>query len=122
MTDYDELVDRYIALWNETDGERRRVLIERTFAAGATYVDPLAASEGHTAIDAMVAAVQQQFPDYRFRRKGAVAAHHDRIRFSWELAPENGPVFVDGTDFAVIADGRMASVTGFLDREPGAAS
>jgi hypothetical protein len=120
MRDYTDLIDRYIAAWNETDGTRRRDLIARTFTDSASYLDPLMAGDGAAAIDGMIAAVQQRFPGYRFRRKGEVDGHHDRVRFAWELAPEGGPVFVDGTDFAVIADGRLAAVTGFLDRQPGA--
>ncbi|HKS90253.1 MAG TPA: nuclear transport factor 2 family protein [Stellaceae bacterium] len=121
MNEFTDLIDRYIAAWNETDGERRRALIARTFTDRASYLDPLMAGDGAAAIDGMIAAVQQRFPGYRFRRKGEVDAHHDRIRFGWELAPEGGLVFVDGTDFATIADGRLDVVTGFLDRQPGAA-
>lgn len=119
MSDYIDLVERYIAAWNETDPERRRALIARTFTEGASYVDPLMASEGQAGIDGMIEAVQQRFAGYRFRRKGEVDGHNDRVRFSWELAPEGGAVFVDGTDFATVADGRLHSVTGFLDRQPG---
>jgi hypothetical protein len=31
MSDASELINRYIALWNETDGTRRRELIAATF-------------------------------------------------------------------------------------------
>ena len=106
MSDYTDLVERYIAAWNETDAERRRALIARTFTEGASYVDP-------------IEAVQQRYAGYRFRRKGEVDGHNDRVRFSWELAPEGGAVFVDGTDFATGANDRLHSVTGFLDRQPG---
>jgi SnoaL-like protein len=119
MSEYIDLVERYIAAWNETDAERRRALIARTFTEGASYVDPLMASEGQAGIDGMIEAVQQRFAGYRFHRKGEVDGHNDRVRFSWELAPEGGAVFVDGTDFATVADGRLHSVTGFLDRQPG---
>jgi hypothetical protein len=30
MSNFTDLVDRYIAIWNETDDERRRNLIART--------------------------------------------------------------------------------------------
>lgn len=121
MSEFAELIDRYIAAWNETNDERRSALIARTFTENASYLDPLMAGDGREAIAGMIAAVQQRFPGYRFRRKGEVDAHHDRVRFTWELAPEGGPVFVDGTDFAIVADGRLHAVTGFLDRQPGAA-
>src|SRR5262245_34538548 len=61
MGDYTDLVERYIATWNETDAERRRALVARTFTESASYIDPLMASEGQSGIDGMIAAVQQRF-------------------------------------------------------------
>jgi SnoaL-like domain len=119
MNEFDELVERYIALWNETDGERRRALIARTFGDRASYVDPLMASEGHAAIDDMVQTMQQRFPDHRVSRAGEVDGHHDRVRFCWELtAAAGGPVIAKGTDFATVAGARLATVTGFIDQMP----
>jgi len=118
MSEFNDLVERYIAVWNEVDPDRRQRLIAETFSEGASYVDPLMASEGHAAIDGMVRAVQARFPGYRFRRAGTVDGHHDRIRFHWELATEGGPVVAKGTDFATVASARMTTVTGFIDQAP----
>jgi len=119
MSEFNDLVDRYIALWNETDAAKRRDLIAETFAERASYLDPMMASEGHEAIDCMVRAAQERFAGHRFRRAGSVDGHHDRIRFSWELTAGGGPVVAKGTDFATIAGTRMTAVTGFLDQMPG---
>jgi hypothetical protein len=118
MSTITDLVDRYLASWNETDAPRRRQLIAAAWADNASYIDPLMQSEGHDGIDAMIAAVQARFPAHRFSRLGTVDAHNDRIRFAWELTPEGGEAIAAGTDFAVLADGRLQSVTGFLDRVP----
>jgi hypothetical protein len=117
MTDRTDLIDRYIAIWNETDAARRRDLIARTWTEAATYVDPMLRSQGRAEIDAMVAAVQAKYPGHRFRRTSAVDAHNDRVRFAWELAPEDGPTLVKGVDFAVIGGPgeRLAAVIGFFD-------
>ena len=110
-----ELVDRYIAMWNETDAGRRRSLIAKTWADGANYLDPVLQGEGRDGIDDMVKAVHAKYPDYRFARISDVDAHHDRARFAWELGPEGGPAFVKGIDFAMLsADGRLQAVTGFF--------
>jgi hypothetical protein len=110
-----ELIDRYIALWNEADAARRRDLIARTFTEKATYLDPVLEGNGADGIDAMVGAVHEKYPGYRFARTSDVDAHHDRARFSWELAPEAGPALVKGIDFATLsADGRLQAVTGFF--------
>jgi hypothetical protein len=63
--------------------------------------------------------VQAQFPDHLMRRVGEVDAHHDRVRFAWELAPKDGVALVRGIDMGVVnADGRLESITGFLDQLP----
>jgi hypothetical protein len=118
MSDASELINRYIALWNETDGTRRRELIAATFTEGASYVDPLAAVDGHAGIDGMVEAVQARFPGYRFRCCDRVDEHHDRVRFCWELATDGGPAVAGGTDVATLSGQRFAAVTGFIDHAP----
>jgi hypothetical protein len=114
-----ELIARYIAAWNETDPARRRALIARVWTEDATYADPMMEGNGHAGIDAMIGGVQAHFPGLRFRLFGAVETHHAHVRFAWELAPEAGEAVAKGTDFAVLAnDGRLRSVTGFLDTVP----
>ena len=44
----------------------------------------------------------------------------NRVRFSWELGPEDGAALAGGVDFGVIAAGRLQSITGFLDFAPSA--
>lgn len=114
------LADRCIAAWNETDPARRRDLVARAWTEDAQYLDPVMQGDGQAGIDAMIAGVQARFPGHRFRRTGSVDAHHDRIRFSWDLAPEGGAAVVAGTDFCVVAGGRLRRVTGFFDATPAA--
>ncbi len=116
MSNLTSLVDRYIAMWNETDAPRRRALIAETWTETARYRDPKLEGDGRAGIDAMVAKVHGAYPGYRFRRTSEVEAHHDQIRFTWELAPEGGPVFVSGTDFGVVAGERLQMVSGLFDR------
>ncbi len=42
----------------------------------------------------------------------------DYVRFSWGLGPDGADSPIKGTDFAVVKDGRIESVTGFLDQVP----
>jgi len=121
MNNPTELIDRYIAVWNETDGARRRALIERTWAEHASYIDPLLEGSGHTGIDTMVQTVQDRYPGHRFRRTSDVDVHHDRVRFAWTLGPEGGPALAQGVDFGVVTDANLLSaVTGFFDQPAGA--
>jgi hypothetical protein len=118
-TDLTSLVDSYIAMWNETDPDRRVELIERAWVLDARYVDPLLEADGHAALAQMVATVQSHYPGHRFRRTSGVDAHHDSARFAWELVAPDGAVTVGGIDAAVLAnDGRLARITGFFGELP----
>jgi SnoaL-like domain len=116
MPDPSAVVDAYIAMWNETDPERRRELVGETLTEDAAYLDPLMNGEGIDAITAMIGGAQQQFPGHRFTFVSGPDAHHDRVRFTWSLAAHGNEPITIGVDFATIAaDGRLRSVTGFLE-------
>ncbi|GAA3137094.1 nuclear transport factor 2 family protein [Streptosporangium carneum] len=121
MGDTVKLVERYIATWNITDAAERRAEIDDIWTEDARYVDPLVDVTGRDAIDATVAAVQGQFPGLVFTLGDGVDAHHDLVRFTWNLGPEGGEAIVVGFDVAALTeDGRIRTVHGFLDRVPAA--
>ncbi len=122
MTMFDELAQRYIAAWNETDPTARRAAVDELYSEDARYIDPMALAEGREAIAATIAAVQGQFPGFVFRLAGPVDAHHDQARFSWELGPAGQQAPIVGFDVAVTdRAGRLQTVLGFLDKVPDAA-
>jgi hypothetical protein len=120
VTNLEQIVDQYIAIWNETDPMARQDLIARIWTEDGRYLDPLMSGDGHDGIDAIIAGVQAQFPRFRFRRASDVDGYQDRVCFSWELGPEDGPPLAGGVDFGVITGERLQSITGFLHFVPGA--
>lgn len=85
----------------------------------ADIVDPLAIAEGHDAIDATIAAVQNQFPGLVFSLAGPVDGHHDQARFTWALGPAGGEGLVVGFDVVERnRAGQLTQVLGFLDKIP----
>ncbi|AMO98150.1 hypothetical protein CAter282_0195 [Collimonas arenae] len=110
------IATRYLAAWDELDASRRRARIVEVFTPDAVYLDPMARSAGHDGLDAMIGAVQQQFAGLRFRLHGKQDGHNNVVRFSWTLGAEGAEPVAHGTDVVVVADdGRISSVTGFLD-------
>ncbi len=119
MTDVEQLVQEYLAMWNEPDPEARRALVARTVTDDATYLDPIMSGEGIDGISAMIGAAQAQFPSHQFTLHTGPDAHHDRVRFSWSLAANGAALAAIGTDYVTVsADGRMRSITGFLETGP----
>lgn len=121
MTDHVTIARRYIDLWNERAAGRRRELLSESWTADASYVDPLMKGDGHDGIDALISGVQQRFPDFKFKLIGEPNGYGDHVRFSWGLGPDGVDSPIKGTDFAVLKDGRIRSITGFLDQVPAGA-
>jgi hypothetical protein len=122
MTATPDLVGRYLDAWNETDPAARAAALEELFSDDVTYTDPLVSVAGRAGLDVTIAAVQQQFPGFVFRAAGPADAHHDQVRFTWELGLPGEEAPVSGFDVAVVdGDGRITTVLGFLDRVPAAA-
>jgi SnoaL-like protein len=114
-----DIVARYLACWNETGPDSRRKLISETWAADGRYTDPLADARGREEIDAVIAAVQAQFPGFVFTLAGPVDAHHQQARFTWGLGPDGAEPLVVGFDVAVAnSDGQLTTVLGWLDKVP----
>ena len=87
MTDHNTIARRYIELWNERTPGRRREMLGENWTADARYVDPLMSGDGRDGVDALIAGVQQKFPDFKFKLIGEPNGSGDHVRFSWDLAP-----------------------------------
>jgi hypothetical protein len=120
MTDIKQIAHRYIELWNERAQSRRREMLAANWTTDARYVDPLMSGDGHDGVDALISGVQQKFPDFKFTLIGEPNGFGEHVRFSWGLGPDGAADSpIKGTDFAVLSkDGRIRSITGFLDQVP----
>ena len=49
-----EIVERYLAAWNEKDASRRRKLVDELWAEDGSYTDPLADANGRAEIDGLL--------------------------------------------------------------------
>ncbi|MER8825069.1 nuclear transport factor 2 family protein [Mesorhizobium sp. M0938] len=118
MTDLNTIAQNYITAWNESDAARRTALLKAAFTEDVSYRDPIMQGDGHAGVAALIDGVQQRFAGFRFSLRGKPDGFGDTIRFSWNLGPEGTDSVIEGTDIGVIENGRLKSVTGFLDKVP----
>ncbi len=112
-------VERYLSAWNERESTKRRAILEAVFTTDATYTDPLGSVRGIDAIDAFIAALQEQFAGVAFVLGEKFDAHSDQARFTWNAtAPGLPEPLAIGFDVAVFEASRIRDVHGFLDRAP----
>jgi hypothetical protein len=134
MTNPNELADRYVAIFNEPDPERRHGAVQELWSAGAVQVlnppeevrdaaaamamSPIFESRGHAELEARVASAVEQFGSkYEFRRSGEAARLQDVLTFRWEaILRDSGEPDGSGRHvFMLDPDGRIRLDYLFVD-------
>jgi hypothetical protein len=111
-------VARYFDFWNADAAGRRRRLAATVFASDVAYVAPIGAKHGVDELIGLADDFATDLGDVAFVARSAPEVHHDRVRVRWELL-RGDDSFAEGTDILVVDDnGRISSVTTFLDRAP----
>jgi len=114
-----EVINAYMAAWNEPDDARRDALLGVCWADGGVYTDPGVHLVGATALSARIALKQRERPGARLVFLSAVETHHGRFRFHWRLINGDGRPGPKSVDFGVFApDGRVAMMVGFFGAPP----
>ncbi|MBW8703728.1 hypothetical protein MBT84_29455 [Streptomyces sp. MBT84] len=112
-----DAVEHYLRFWNTDPSEQRRVGSE-IFTEDVTSVTPIGVMSGIEALIGFTEQFTANVGTYAFRARTEPDVHHDRARLQWEIRVGEES-FAEGTDVLTIAgDGRIVSVTGFLDRAP----
>lgn len=132
-----EIVDRYVAVWNEADPARRRAAVGDLWAADGVHVlqppvemrdaaasvgffDLVLEARGHAALDRRVARAHDEFVasgGYAFRSKGDAERLRDVVKFRWEMVRrDGGAVAAVGLEILVLgADGRITDDYQFIE-------
>ncbi|WBL75792.1 hypothetical protein I3J27_22435 [Bradyrhizobium xenonodulans] len=100
------LAERYVAVWNETDSERRKSQIADLWIPGGRHYVGERKVEGYDALDGRVReSHEKNVRDNanRFRAAGDARRVHDIVVFHWEMLPAGGEiVLARGLEFLVV--------------------
>jgi hypothetical protein len=124
-----ELAEKYLALWNEPDADRRRWMIAELWTQDARHllqppqqIRAIAAqpgigltaileARGHEEIQARAASAYEHWvgsEGLSFRGRDDVERLGDVVKFHWEAVAKDGELFAVGLNFLVLAaDGRI---------------
>lgn len=122
-----DLVDRFVAIWNEPAAETRGVMVRELWtedalhvfqppqevldAAAGLNVTAVFQARGHAELEARVARAYDEFiasGQFAFRLASEPKRVADGVRFTWEMVSADGDVAGVGLEFFVLApDGRI---------------
>ncbi|MFI5488761.1 nuclear transport factor 2 family protein [Micromonospora echinaurantiaca] len=115
---HEATVERYLRFWNAGTPEEQQRLAATTFTDDIEYHAPVGVLAGRQALIDFRDRFAQHMGTVAFRSREEPQIHHDRARLRWEIEVGAEP-FAAGTDvLAFDPDGRISSVSAFLDRAP----
>jgi len=124
-----ELAEKYLALWNAPDADRRRRMIAELWTEDGRHIlqppqeiraiaaqpgiglTAILEARGHEAIEARVASAYEHWVGSErlsFRGRDDAERLGDVVKFHWEAVAKDGELFGVGLNFLVLAaDGRI---------------
>ncbi|MGW7542063.1 nuclear transport factor 2 family protein [Streptomyces sp. NPDC054770] len=121
MTETAERLDEYVRFWNTGTEQEQRAHAAAAFADGVEYRAQIGVLNGTQALIDFRNQFAAHMGPVTLRLRDQPQVHHDRARLRWEILTGDGAgtSFATGTDVLHLdADGRISSVTVFLDRAP----
>ena len=105
--DAQELLERYLAVWNEPNPEARRERIADLWASDGAYISETSVRNGHSAIEAEAAeGYQSHFAQgLVFSSASLSHRHHNLARLRWCMrGKDSGEVKGAGSDLLILDD------------------
>jgi hypothetical protein len=119
MSALERVLLAYVAAWNEADEEKRRTLLETSWAEQGVYSDPTTQVAGREALIQHLGRLIEKFANQRVLLTSGVDEHHGLLQFTWARVGSDGRTIRQGIDFGELAtDGRLLRITGFFGPPP----
>ena len=121
MNTITSFVDRYTALWNETDAEARSKRVRELWTKDGYYANAVEEFHGHEKIADAVLEAHDDFIAKGFAfTTHAYQGNHGAVRITWHMIPVGGSdVVAVGTEFILLnAEGLILTDYQFMDIDP----
>lgn len=115
--DYDVLMRANLTkVFGERDAARRLIAIEQLYASDAVLHEPHASARGYVQINDAVSELLSKLPPaFVFTPRSAALGHNGIGVLTWRSGPLDGPAAVTGMDVVHLQDGRIHSLSVFID-------
>lgn len=114
QADINDLINNYIAAWNEADQQVRKKLLEAVWEKNGDYTDSISHASNRVELDAIISQFLGDNHGARFTLIDKIDFHHNHVRFYWLLQLDNGTEMI-GMDYGRIsADEKLERIVGFF--------
>jgi hypothetical protein len=112
-TNFNEMADRYVAMWNEKNPQIRRKLIDEFWAEDGAYHNRLFIAGGRDLIDNVISTAHDEYfaKGFSFKSQNDAYGHHNGIKFGWVMVTTaTGEVDTFGQEFIILNDDGQAVI------------
>ncbi|WP_041521866.1 hypothetical protein [Gilvimarinus agarilyticus] len=114
VSNAEQLIAQYTALWHEPDPARRLKTIEQIWSVSGQHQTPRSYSAGSRALNTEITEFQAQFPGATVTAHGVMRTHN-HLLFNFTLRGISGAIIVEGVDYMRLDDsGKISHVVGFF--------
>jgi hypothetical protein len=102
---FNQLVDRYVATWNEKDPQIRRKMIDELWAEDCAYFNRLFVCQGRDMVEAAISTAHNEYfaKGFCFKSQNDAYGHHNGIKFGWVMVTTaTGEVDTFGHEFVIL--------------------
>ena len=99
-----ELIDRYIAAWNEPERGRRDSEARQLWAPDGAVINSREEYRGHEALQQAISRSYERFiaQGYRYRARPGSSSHHDAVCVLWEMLDPSAAATSFGANFLLL--------------------
>jgi hypothetical protein len=102
----------------ENDPARRRAAIDEIFTEDCVFCEPRGVHRGRDGIERVAGAIKATHPDFRYQPIAGPEELGNVGRIQWVSGRHGEAPAYAGTDFIIVRDGRIATVSLFFDKLP----
>lgn len=106
-TKFNQIAERYVASWNETDPVVRRKLIDELWSQDGTYYNRFFIASGRDMIEQSVTGAHNEYfnKGFFFKSQNNAYGHHKGVKFGWVMiSRDTGEVDTFGEEFVILDD------------------
>jgi SnoaL-like domain len=119
MNTMQDLAERYVAVWNESDTQLRKQRISALWTEDGAHYSPTLEAHGHDGLELRITSSWDKWVNaaqHSFRACADADGHHGSVKFHWEMITPTGEVSTLGFEFLRLApDGRIEAAYMFVE-------
>lgn len=116
-TQLNELAKQHFQIWNEHNPAARLKQMPGVYTADIAFFDDKQVAVGYEEMNSFIEHLLAANKGNKFTL-ASISANHNIVRLYWNFGPAAKPALISGMDLIIIEDGKVRSLSAFLDHVP----